>query len=75
MMNKFKLIFRILNGLKQLHSRFEKSLKKIYFANTVEEWCCVYIKHKIDKLADIVEMARNQQGNGGIVGKVREMQT
>lgn len=66
---------KILNGLKQLHTKIEKSLKRIYFANTVEEWCCVFIKQKIDKLADIVEMARNQQGNRGIVGKVREMQT
>ncbi|XP_060573284.1 hexosaminidase D-like [Ruditapes philippinarum] len=51
---------RLLNGLKLLHKKFETSLKVVFFPDTVDEWCGVYLKPKIDKMTDIVELARNQ---------------
>jgi hypothetical protein len=54
------LYFRLLNGLKLLHKKFETSLKVVFFPDTVDEWCGVYLKPKIDKMTDIVELARNQ---------------
>lgn len=51
---------KILSGLKQLHNKFQISLKKIYFSDTVDEWCGVHINPKLEKMTEIVELARNQ---------------
>ncbi|KAL4240788.1 hypothetical protein ACF0H5_001576 [Mactra antiquata] len=52
---------KLLGDLKQLQGKFEKSLKTIYFSDTVSEWCGVYLTPKIDKISEIVELARNQE--------------
>jgi len=67
-------ISRIYSDLKQLKTKFEKSLGHIFYPDTVQEWSGVYLDPKIRKMSEIVELGRNQdQVLGGL--KPPDMQT
>ncbi|WAQ96921.1 HEXD-like protein [Mya arenaria] len=57
---------KLFDGLKHLKARFEESLRKVYYQDTVNEWCAVYLDPKIDKMAEIVELAQTQNHGMGI---------